>query len=676
MIGDEKAQHDLQAAFERAFIDMLSSSEIGYINPNIADYVKKLLYNFELHQAINYCMKNFIQLTPAYAYEVLQAPNLNRITQLMIDLLKKETIRNLNSRKFGGTGLIPIPPTIASEGSIQRIEKIPPKKVKNILAEFTKNTNIPKQIINILLKEINSLKQMGFGNPDYSMTYNYICFIANLPWGKFSDETLDLTKTKKILQANHYGMKDLKQRILQFIAVRKLNPSIPGPILCFCGPPGVGKTTIAKSIAKSLGRKFQRVSLGGINHSSDIIGHRRTYLGALPGRVMHAVNLAQTMNPLILLDEIDKMHKGSGGDPAAALLEVLDAEQNNSFVDSYTDVPFDLSQVLFVATANTVKSIPQALHDRLEIFFLEGYTEEEKVQIAENYIIPKALKQHKMDNFHIEIYKDTVKDIIKKYTYETGVRELQRKIQSVCQFIALKIVENDDNKSNSFIITPKSLKEILGAKLFDSDNEQIARINNCVGMAIGLALTEMGGRVQVIEASRYYSKDKPYRFLLTGLAGQVLKESVEISLHWIQLFTFKNKIDIDQSNVHIHLLRGALKKDGPSAGVPIVCALVSLFWNIPLKPSIAMTGEISLNGHVLEVGGVKEKILAAYNSGIKTIIIPESNMKDTESLSQDIKDAINIVPIQDLEEALDHVFPGGLENLQNPPIKNTLKSKI
>ncbi|XP_050435124.1 lon protease homolog 2, peroxisomal-like [Adelges cooleyi] len=674
LIGDEKEKIDLQDDFKKAFIDLLSCLEMSIVNPSIQDYFKKLFNSLVLHQALDYCLKTFIQLTPANAYEILQAPNLNKLLTLVTDWLKEETIKNIKSTKRDKTGLVPIRSTFPiNSGSIKIIEQNHPHDLKNIL-KLTKNSNIPKSVHDVILRELDSLKHMTKSNPEYSIVFNYVSFIVNLPWGKFSDETLDLTKTRKILQDNHYGMCNLKQRILHSIAVRKFNPNLQGLILCFCGPPGIGKTTIAKSIAKSLNRKFQRVSLGGINDQAEIKGHRRTYIGALPGRIMHAINKAQTMNPVILLDEIDKMHKGSSGDPAAALLEVLDPEQNNSFVDSYTSLPFDLSQVLFVATANKVTSIPQTLRDRLEIIYLKGYTEEEKLQIAENYLIPKVLKDHKMENFEIIIYKETLRVIIKKYTYETGVRELQRKIETICQSIAMKIVENSDEKFNNFIITPESLQEILGTELLDSHNEQIALIKTGVGIALGLAWTPFGGKLQVIESSRFYSKGKKNQFIITGLAGQTLKESVAIGLHWIQSFTFKNKIDIDQFNVHIHLPSGALKKDGPSAGVPIVCALVSLFWNIALKPTVAMTGEISLNGHVLGVGGIKEKILAAYDSDIKTVIIPESNMKDTESLSQEIKDMVNIIPIRHLEEMLEYVIPGGLTYLQDP--LNILKSKF
>uniref|UniRef100_A0A2S2NVD3 endopeptidase La n=1 Tax=Schizaphis graminum TaxID=13262 RepID=A0A2S2NVD3_SCHGA len=544
--------------------------------------------------------------------------------------------------------------------------KTPASHELHELLKAIKGSGMPTPIHTEIMKEFKRLHEMNTSNPDYSVSINYIRYVANLPWNKRTEETLDLEKARNVLKLDHYAMDKVKNRILQFIAVKILNPDRRGPILCFVGPPGVGKTTIAKAIANSLNRTFKRISLGGINHYSDIKGHRRTYIGAMPGCIIQAINQAKTNNPVILLDEIDKMYKGSSGDPAAALLEVLDPEQNSSFVDSYVNLPFDVSQVMFISTANNPFRIPQTLRDRMEIIYLEGYTEDEKMQIAELYLIPKILKDHNMNELQITICKETIKDIIQKYTMETGVRGLQRKLEVICHYIAVDMVENSNKKIKNYVITPELLLNIFDNELYNVKNKLVEQSCNKVGVSIGLSWTPVGGKIQIIEATKLHSRNEKCGIILTGLVGQSLKESVMIAQNWIQSFVKNNNVNINDFAAHVHLPTGGIQKDGPSAGISIACALVSLYWKVPLRPMIGMTGEISLSGYVLPIGGLKEKIIAAYNSNIRTVIIPELNQKDIKKIPKNIREDLNIIPVKNIEEVLDIVFPGGLAMLQNP----------
>lgn len=662
--GDEKTIHELNTEFSKVVNDFLTYSEPSVFGK---DTLKILFNKTPLYQTVDFLLKTFVRLTPADAYEILRATSLNYLLKFVMHWLKQETINEHKCSKSEKTGLVPVPSTLFNGIGANRsiFLKKPISQELNQIQLAIKDSGMPTSIHKMIMKEFKRLCEMNTSNPDYSVSINYISYVANLPWNKRTNETLDLEKAKNVLKSNHYGMEKVKNRILQFIAVKILNPDRRGPILCFIGPPGVGKTSIAKAIASSLNRTFKRISLGGINNYSDIKGHRRTYVGAMPGCIIQAVNQAKTNNPIILLDEIDKMYKGSSGDPAAALLEVLDPEQNNSFVDSYINLPFDVSQVMFISTANSAADIPQTLRDRMEIIYLEGYTEEEKMQIAEMYLIPKILKDHNMNELQIFICKNTIKDIIQKYTKESGVRELQRKLEVICHYIAVDIVENGDKILKSYVITPELLLNILDSELYNVKNALVEESCNRIGVAIGMAWSSVGGKVQIIEATKLYSSNVKNRLVLTGLAGQTLKESVLIAQHWIQSFVKKNEVNIDDFCVHVHLPTGGIPKDGPSAGITIVCALISLFWKIPLRPMIAMTGEISLNGYVLPVGGVKEKILAAYNSNIRTVIIPDHNMKDLKTIPNNIREDLNIIPVKHLEEVLDIVIPGGLATLKN-----------
>ncbi|XP_025191640.1 lon protease homolog 2, peroxisomal-like isoform X2 [Melanaphis sacchari] len=601
--GDEKEVNELVVEFNKVVIDYLTYSESNISNLLAKESFKVLFNKLPLYKTVAYCLKTFVRLTPADAYTILRATNLNDLLRFVTDWLKRETIKENKYSNSEKTGLIPVPLILFNDINSKKnvMFKIPASHELYQILKAIKDSGMPTPIHKVIMKEFKRLNEMNSSNPDYSVFINYISYVANLPWNKRSKETLDLEKAKNMLKSNHYGMDKVKNRILQFIAVKILNPDRRGPILCFVGPPGVGKTSIVKAIASSLNRTFKRISLGGINHYSDIKGHRRTYIGAMPGCIIQAINQTKTNNPVILLDEIDKMYKGTSGDPAAALLEVLDPEQNNSFVDSYVNLPFDISQVMFISTANSVFKIPHTLRDRMEIIYLEGYTEDEKIQIAELYLIPKILKDHNMNELQITICKNTIKDIIQKYTNETGVRELQRKLEVICHYIAVDIVENSDKKIKKYVITPELLLNILDSELYNVKNTLVEGSCNRVGVSIGLSWTPVGGKVQIIEATKLYSRNEKNGLILTGLAGQTLRESVVIAQSWIQSFVKNNEVNIQDFCVHVHLPTGGIPKDGPSAGISIVCALISLYWKIPLKSMIGMTGEMSLNGYVLPV---------------------------------------------------------------------------
>ncbi|CAH1738862.1 lon protease homolog 2, peroxisomal-like isoform X1 [Aphis gossypii] len=673
--GDEKVINKLISEFNKVVIDYSQYAEDKLHEP-AKRFLKILSNKLPLYQIVDLCLKGFVHLTPADAYEILRATNLNDLLIFVTNRLRQETIKENKYTDSDKTGLIPVI-HFNEKNNVMFNSKIPEVPASHELKQIykaIKGSGMPIPVHKEIMKEFKRLNEMSTSNPDYSVLINYISYVANLPWNKRTEETLDLEKAKNMLKLNHYGMDKVKNRILQFIAVKILNPDRRGPILCFVGPPGVGKTSIVKAIASSLSRTFKRISLGGINCYSDIKGHRRTYIGAMPGCIIQAINQSKTNNPVILLDEIDKMYKGSNGDPAAALLEVLDPEQNNSFVDSYVNLPFDVSQVMFIATANNVLNIPRTLRDRMELIYLEGYTEDEKMQIAELYLIPKILKDHNMDELQITICNNTIKDIIQKYTRETGVRELQRKLEAICHYIAVDVVENNDKKIKNYVITPELLLNIFDGELYYVKNTLVEESCNRVGIAIGLVCTPVGGLVQIIEATKLYSKNENNYLILTGLAGKVLRESVIIAQNWIQSFVKNNEVGIENFSAHVHFPTGGIPKDGPSAGITIVCALISLYWKIPLRPMIAMTGEISLNGNVLPIGGVRDKILAAYNSNIKTVIIPELNLKDLKKIPKNIRENLNIIPVKNVEEVLDIVVPGGLAKLQNPSFSTTIET--
>lgn len=509
---------------------------------------------------------------------------------------------------------------------------------------------MPKEVKEKAHKEVDRLMKMSSHSPETGVIRTYLDWIIDLPWDKETKEKIDIKRSRDILNEDHYGLLDVKERILEFIAIRKLTNSIKGPIICLVGPPGVGKTSIAKSIAKSLNREFVRMSLGGVRDEAEIRGHRRTYIGSMPGRIISSMKKAGTKNPVFLFDEIDKLGNDYRGDPASGLLEVLDPEQNSTFTDHFLDVPFDLSKVLFVTTANTTSSIPAPLLDRMEVIRVSGYTEEEKLQIVLKYLLPKQLKEHGLKEENLKISESAIRDIINSYTREAGVRNLERNIANICRKAAKRIVEE---KLKSIRITSGNISNYLGGEKyrFDTVNEE-----NQIGVANGLAWTAVGGETLSIEVNCMKGKGK---IQLTGKLGDVMKESAMAGISYIRANSSMLHIENDfheNMDIHIHVPEGAIPKDGPSAGVTITTAVVSALSNTPIHKDIAMTGEITLRGRVLPVGGIKEKVLAANRMGIKKILLPIDNKKDLEEIPDKIKKKIEFVLVKSIEEVLENAL--------------------
>lgn len=499
------------------------------------------------------------------------------------------------------------------------------------------------------IKETNRLEKIPFLSAESGVIINYLEWIISLPWNEKTKDKLDIKLVKKVLDEDHYGLLDIKERILEYLAVKKMSNKQLGTILCLIGPPGVGKTSLAKSIARAMGRKFIRASLGGVRDEADIRGHRKTYIGSMPGRIVQGIVNVKSKNPVFLLDEIDKMSVDFRGDPASALLEVLDPEQNNTFRDHYLEVPFDLSEVMFITTANNEDEIPYSLRDRMEIINIPGYTEYEKLQIAQLFLFPKRLNNHGFKKDDIEISEKAMKKIIQEYTHEAGVRGLEKEISSICRKVALKLVYFKKNKNKRVRITLKNLENYLGIPKYKID--KIGQ-EDTVGLATGLAWTEIGGEVLSVETIVMPGKGK---LTLTGQLGDVMQESGKAALTYARSRATKFKIDnkfYENCDIHVHIPEGAVPKDGPSAGITMATSLISSLTDIPIRKDVAMTGEITLRGKVLPVGGLKEKILAAYQSGIKTIIIPKDNFKNLEDLPNDIKKRLKFIMVNNIDEVL------------------------
>jgi ATP-dependent Lon protease len=520
---------------------------------------------------------------------------------------------------------------------------------KEELAEIRKAieaAKMPEAVQKEALKQLGRLDNMHPDAGEASIVRTYLDWMVELPWSKSTRDNLDIVRAKKILDDDHFYLEKIKERILEFLAVRKLKKKMKGPILCFVGPPGVGKTSLGKSIARAMNRKFVRISLGGIRDEAEIRGHRRTYIGALPGRILQGLKQAGANNPVFMLDELDKLGYDYKGDPSSALLEVLDPEQNNSFSDHYINQPFDLSNVMFVATANQMDPIPSALRDRMEVINLAGYTEEEKLQIAKRYLVPRQIKENGLKPKHISFDDDSISEIISKYTRESGLRNLEREIGKVCRKVARKVAEGNPRTVK---MTAKALHTYLGVPKYVREEDLD---KNEVGVVNGLAWTPVGGEILHIEASLMAGKPA---LTLTGQLGDVMKESVQAALSYTrahaEALNLKPKIFQDHE-IHVHVPAGAIPKDGPSAGVAMTVALVSILCHIPAKKDVAMTGEVTLRGKVLPIGGLKEKILAAVRSRIKLVIIPEQNKKDLEDIPPEILKKVKIIAVSEVEEAL------------------------
>ena len=495
-------------------------------------------------------------------------------------------------------------------------------------------------------RELKRLDVIPPASPEYSVIVSYVETIAELPWSKLSQDNLDLDQAQKILDRDHYDLEKVKRRLIEYLAVRKLNPQGHGPILCFLGPPGVGKTSLGQSIADALGRKFVRMSLGGIRDEAEIRGHRRTYIASMPGRIIQELRRAGTRNPVMMLDEIDKIGTDFRGDPASALLEVLDPRQNNSFSDRYLDVPFDLSQVLFIATANYMDGVPEPLRDRMEVISLPGYTEREKLEIAKRYLVRRQLEENGLKPEQCEWQDEAFRRIINDYTHEAGVRELERQIGAVCRAVAAQVARG---KAERVTITPERVAELLGPAKYVRETKLKT---SQPGVATGLAYTPAGGEVLHIEATRYPGKGS---VTLTGHIGEVMKESVQAALSLVRSRNSEigaKPEDFRNIDIHVHVPAGAVPKDGPSAGIAMFTALASLFSNTPVRPDVAMTGEITLRGLVLPIGGLKEKSLAAMRAGISTVIIPKLNEKDLVDVPEEAKQKLKFIPVENVDEAL------------------------
>ncbi|MFZ0744599.1 MAG: endopeptidase La [Terracidiphilus sp.] len=522
------------------------------------------------------------------------------------------------------------------------------------LREKIEAAGMPEDVKKEALKELSRLSRMSPMAADYSLTRNYIEWLAVLPWSKSSGSKIDIAKAKEILDEDHYELKKVKDRILDYLSVLELKPDMKGPILCFVGPPGVGKTSLGRSIARALGRKFQRISLGGMHDEAEIRGHRRTYIGALPGQIIQSIRRAEVNDPVIMLDEIDKLGRDFRGDPASALLETLDPEQNNTFRDNYLDVQFDLSKVLFICTANMLDTVPPPLLDRMELIPLQGYSEEEKVHIANRYLIPRQIRENGITAEQIEFPEAAVRHIVRHYTREAGVRKLEQVIGTVCRKQARRVVEG---KTDKLVVTREVLREFLGNIQVRVETEVAERVKR-PGVAVGLAWTPAGGDILFIEANKMKGNGG---FRMTGQIGEVMQESMQAALTWVRSNADKLGLDEDftkEIDLHIHVPAGAIPKDGPSAGVTMATVLASLLTNTPVRPLTAMTGEITLSGNVLPVGGIKEKFLAARRAGVEIIILPAENRQDVEEdLTPEMIDGVQVHYASRIEDVLAVALP-------------------
>ena len=517
---------------------------------------------------------------------------------------------------------------------------------------------MPEDVKARALKEVDRMSRIPSASPEVGVIRTYVDWLVGLPWNTSTDDNLDIREAARILDEDHYGLEKIKERILEYLAVRTLASTIRSPILCFVGPPGVGKTSLGKSIARAMGRKFVRMSLGGVHDEAEIRGHRRTYIGALPGRVIQSIKTAGSNNPVFMLDEVDKLGMDFRGDPSSALLEVLDPEQNNTFQDNYLEVPFDLSKVLFITTANLLDPIPAPLRDRMEVVQLPGYTQREKVEIGKRFLVPKQLHNHGLTGKRIEITDEAFVELVQGYTHEAGVRNLERELANIMRKVARQVAEGRTRKT---VVDMKKLAVFLGPPRFEYGELES---EDQTGAATGLVVTEVGGDIVAVEVTKMEGRED---FILTGQLGDVMKESARAALSWIRANATKLGIErevFEKNTLHIHVPAGATPKDGPSAGITMATAMVSALTGIPVRKDVAMTGEISLRGRVLPIGGLKSKILAAHLSGARVVILPKKNEKDLRDIPDEIRKQIKVVLVDSMDQVLDAALRRNPQPLQ------------
>lgn len=629
---------------------------IAYFPPPVTKDLLKKAERFESVEDFAYLALNTVQLKNVKKQAIYELPSflsmIKAIDQALVDeleinsLVKKihEDVRkniDKNQKEF----------YLREQLKAIHNELGDDEDEKNELLSKIDAKNMPEEVKDKLRKEITRMGKMYSSSPEYNVIRLYIDIVLELPWGEYTVDRDKLSDAIEILNEDHYGLEKIKQRIVEYLAVIKLTNGLNAPILCFIGPPGVGKTSIVQSIARALDRKFVRMSLGGVKDESEIRGHRKTYIGSMPGRIIEALKIAGSSNPVFLLDEVDKLSSDMRGDPASALLEVLDPAQNTTFRDRYLEVPYDLSKVLFITTANNRETIPAPLLDRMEVIELTGYTQEEKVEIAKRYLVPKHRSLNGLDAKSLKISLNALNAIIAGYTLEAGVRELERQIDAVCRKVA---VAKASGKRKNFLITENNIESYLGKSKYDRE-KLISNVDR-VGVATGLAWTAVGGTTLEIEVSTMRGKGE---IMLTGKLGDVMKESARAAISYIRSNADKYGIDdevFENTNIHVHVPEGATPKDGPSAGITMATAILSAFTGKPVKKSVAMTGEITLRGKVLPIGGLKEKALAAFRIGITDVIIPNGNLKDIEELPDSVKKKLNFVPVNEIEEVFEHAI--------------------
>jgi ATP-dependent Lon protease len=656
IIGDEEAPKDDDfAAYVENIKDM--ATEIIQLSPNIPSEAAIILRNIESPSFLIHFISSNLSAELKEKQQLLETSNIRERADKLMQLLQRELqfaeLKNKVTAKtrseldkqqrdyFLQQQMKSIKEELGGDANEREIKEMQKK------AETKKWTTAAKEMFQ---KGIEKLERMHPSTPDYSVVYNHLDLMLDLPWQEYTEDKYDLKKAKKILDQDHYGMDKIKERILEYLAVLKLKGDMKSPILCFVGPPGIGKTSLGRSIANAIGRKYVRQSLGGLHDESEIRGHRKTYIGAMPGRILQSIRKAKASNPVMILDEIDKVGNDFRGDPSSALLEVLDPEQNHTFYDNYLELEYDLSKVLFIATANNIQNIQPALRDRLEIIELGGYAVEEKLEIAKRHLIPKQKEAHGLKDTNFTISDKVIEKIIEEYTRESGVRELDRMLASVMRYQAKELALHDKIKQS---LTAQDVEKILGKPKYSNE---IYKTANIPGVAIGLAWTYVGGDILFIETSLSDGKGE---LKITGNLGNVMKESASTALSYLQANARKYKIDpalFEKKNIHIHVPEGAVPKDGPSAGITMMTSLASAFTAKRVKPFLAMTGEITLRGQVLPVGGIKEKILAAKRAGIKEVILCWQNEKDVDEIEADFIKGLKFRYVKNMSQVLDHAL--------------------